>query len=202
MTTTLLTNGQVRKNLASQLDRLDSILDGLAEGLGEAVVTAVKEAVGLAVQEAVRAVLTEVLTNPKLLDKLRGSVASPAQVMEAATAPAPVEPLRTRLARGLRRLGNWVGSGLRTLCQACGNRLCKARESVGAAWTRLQGVRRFKSQFLIALAIGTLLGVTAYFAAPWLAAAVSGVGGFATTVLVQTGLWLRRMRAAVLPSVT
>ena len=33
MTATLRTNGQVRKNLASQFDRLDGILDGLADGL-------------------------------------------------------------------------------------------------------------------------------------------------------------------------
>ena len=145
--------------------------------------------------------LTEVLTNPDLLEKLRGSVASPSQVIEAATAPTPVEPLRSRLVRGLSRLWSWVGSWLRTVCHTCSNRLSKTRESVGTAWKRLQGVRRFKSQFLIALAIGTLLGVTAYFAAPWLAAAASGVGGFATTVLVQTGLWMRRMHAAVLPGV-
>ena len=29
------TNGQVRKTLASQLDRLDSILDGLADALND-----------------------------------------------------------------------------------------------------------------------------------------------------------------------
>jgi hypothetical protein len=199
MTATMITNGQIRKNLASQLDRLDSILDGLADGLGEAVVTAVREAVGLAVQEAVRAVLTEILTNPELIDKLRGRVAAPAQVLEAAVAPTPAEPLRTRLVRGLGRLWHGVGSGLRTVCQTCGNTLCKARARVAAAWTRLQGVRRFQSQFLIALTIGTLWGVTAYCAAPWLAAAASGVGGFATTVLVQAGLWLRRRRGTVLP---
>ena len=198
MTATLLTNGQVRKNLASQLDRLDGILDGLADGLGEAVVTAVKEAVGLAVQEAVRAVLTEVLTNPDLLDKLRGTGAPAAPVMEAAVAPAPVEPLRTRLARGLSRLSSWVGSGLRTVGQACGNTLRKAHASSRAAWTRLQAVRRFRAQFLTALAIGVVLGVAAYCAAPWLAAAASGVGGFATTVLVQAGLWMRRVRTTVL----
>ena len=33
MTTT--TNGQIRKTLASQLDRLDSILDGLSEALND-----------------------------------------------------------------------------------------------------------------------------------------------------------------------
>src|SRR5256885_12890223 len=56
----------------------------------------------LAVQEAIRAVLTEVLTNPDLLDRLRGRVAPPAQVHEPPAASTPVEPLRTRLARGLR----------------------------------------------------------------------------------------------------
>ena len=35
MSKTLETNGQTRKTLASQLDRLDSILDGLSEGLND-----------------------------------------------------------------------------------------------------------------------------------------------------------------------
>src|SRR5262249_60080165 len=66
MSTTTLDNG-VRKTLASQLDRLDTILDGLAENLNEAVAMAaansVKEIVNVAVQEAVRAALVEILTN-------------------------------------------------------------------------------------------------------------------------------------------
>src|SRR5438874_746367 len=48
MTATLSMNGQVRKNLASPLDRLDGILDGLSDGLNDAVVAAVPAAVGLA----------------------------------------------------------------------------------------------------------------------------------------------------------
>ena len=52
MTTATTTNG-VRKTLASQIDRLDSILDGLSEGLNEAVATAVQGAVELAVRQAV-----------------------------------------------------------------------------------------------------------------------------------------------------
>ena len=44
---TTTTNGDARKTLASQLDRLDSILDGLSEGLNEAVATAVEGAVTL-----------------------------------------------------------------------------------------------------------------------------------------------------------
>jgi hypothetical protein len=202
MTATLLTNGQVRKNLASQLDRLDGILDGLADGLREAVVTAVQEAIGLAVQEAVRAVLTEVLTNPDLLDKLRGTLVPPAQVQETAVAPSPADSLKTRLTRGLRRLGSWAGARLRAAGQACANLLRGAQRGARAARARLQGICRFKSQLLLALAIGTVLGVATYFAGPWLAATASGVGGFAMTVLVQAGLWLRRMRGAVLPGVT
>jgi hypothetical protein len=103
MTATLSTNGQVRKNLASQLDRLDGILDGLSDGLNDAVVAAVKEAVGLAVQEAVRAVLTEVLTHPELLDPLRGRVvaSAPAPVAAPASVPAAAAPFGARLTRRL-----------------------------------------------------------------------------------------------------
>ena len=47
----------------------------------------------------------------------------------------------------------------------------------------------FKSQLLTALGIGLAAGTAVYFAGPWLAAAF---GGFATTLAVQAGLWLRR----------
>src|SRR5215469_1704920 len=73
MSTTTLSNG-VRKTLASQLDRLDTILDGLAENLNEAVAMAaansVKEIVNVAVQEAVRAALVEILTNAEVQKRL------------------------------------------------------------------------------------------------------------------------------------
>ena len=64
-------NGQERKTLASQIDRLDSILDGLGDALSESVSTAVQKAVSLAVKEAVQTVLTEILTNPDLRDHLQ-----------------------------------------------------------------------------------------------------------------------------------
>ena len=46
-----------RKTLASQLDRLDSIIDDLSVGLNEAVAHAVTQAVSAAVQQAVEGVL-------------------------------------------------------------------------------------------------------------------------------------------------
>src|SRR5215813_3546508 len=77
--TTTTTNGQVRKTLASQLDRLDSILDGLADALHGAVATAVegaveravRQAVGEAVKETLQAVIAEVVSNPDLVAAAR-----------------------------------------------------------------------------------------------------------------------------------
>src|SRR6516162_6026424 len=69
MTTAERTNidGQQRKTLSSQLDRLDDILDGLDSALAGAV----QEAVSMAVKQAVQAVLAEVLTNRELQDQLQ-----------------------------------------------------------------------------------------------------------------------------------
>src|SRR5436190_17786932 len=78
MTTTMMANGQLRKSLGEQIDRLDGILATLPEMLHKAVA----EAVGVAVQQAVQAVMTELLTNAELLAKVRGVTAP----------PMPVEP--------------------------------------------------------------------------------------------------------------
>src|SRR6516165_9239788 len=107
MTKTLEMNGPARKTLASQLDRLDSILDGLSEGLSDAVASAVSEAVGLAVREAVQAVLTELLTNPALREQLQGP---------AAAEPAPPDGPANKHGGGKSRLaalGGRVGDKLR-----------------------------------------------------------------------------------------
>src|SRR6202011_2166360 len=85
MTTKVNTNGQARKSLAEQIDRLDAMLDGLADGLNDAVAAAVKEAVGVAVQQAVQTVVREMLTSPELLARLG---ATP-PVAATAAPPAP-----------------------------------------------------------------------------------------------------------------
>lgn len=58
-TTPTSLNGRMKKTLACQLDRLDSILDGLAEALNGAVAEAVKETVGQAARDAVKVALEE-----------------------------------------------------------------------------------------------------------------------------------------------
>jgi hypothetical protein len=69
-TTGTPSNGQTRKTLASQLDRMDGILDGLDAALAGAV----QEAVEQAVKQAVQTVLTEVLSNRQLQEQLQQSV--------------------------------------------------------------------------------------------------------------------------------
>src|SRR5215468_8536696 len=93
--TTTTTNGSVRKTLASQLDRLDSILDGLSDALNGAVASAVegaveravRQAVGEAVRETLQAVIAEMISNPGLVAAARtllapGGPAAPADPPE------------------------------------------------------------------------------------------------------------------------
>ncbi len=117
MTTTMRTNidGQQRKSLASQLDRLDGILDGLDSALAGAV----QEAVSMAVKEAVQAVLTEVLTNRELQEQLQQAAqhaASPEkthgkQSMANRLWQATTEGVR-RTVQKVKQLGHGVGMAL------------------------------------------------------------------------------------------
>ena len=142
MSKTLETNGQTRKTLASQIDRLDSILDGLSEGLNQAVAQAVREAVGLAVQEAVQAVLTEVLTNPALREQL-----------QKAAPPSPPPPAGRAPEGGGGRLAalcGRVGGKLRSACRAGASWVRHAAQAASLAW-RLAG-QRVRAVLLVAAA--------------------------------------------------
>jgi hypothetical protein len=188
MTTTANTNGNVRKSLAEQIDRLDSMLDGLAENLNDAVAAAVKEAVGLAVREAIQGIVTEVLSHPELVARLVGNVA-PAN----AAVPQTRTPVTTHVRESARRACSWIGSKLSSAAASIGQFPSTLSHGLTSSWARLQFLRRFKFQLLLAVAAGSAAGVAAYFAGPWLAVAASAVGGFATTLAVHTGLWLRKM---------
>jgi hypothetical protein len=185
--TTPTGNGQTRKTLASQLDRLDGILDALSDGLNQAVASAVegavhqaveaavRQAVGQAVQEAVQAVLAEVLTNPDLQAALRVATAPPP--------PAPANTVKGALA--------WAWNG-------CRRALTKAAGFV--ARTTSTGWRLARRHPAGALAVGgaaVVMGMAAWWATPFLAAAAGWVGGFATARLAQVRDGLRRLLTAV-----
>jgi hypothetical protein len=202
MTTTMTSNGRpARKTLASQIDRLDTMLEGLSENLNEAVADAVRAAVVVAVREAVQAVLSEVLTNPEILAQLRDALPpTPATppVAKPVAGPTVKERLaqvwswlgaKMRLAVGVCKGGlNWVGEGAAHVQE-------RVRKAGQAVWLRLRLLRHFRGQLLLASGVGVAAGVAAFLAAPWLAALLSGLGGFMTAVAVQGGVLLLRLAA-------
>jgi hypothetical protein len=171
MTTTTTTNGQARKSLAQQIDRLDAILYGLSEALQGAVADAVKEAVGQAVQEAVRAVLTEVLSNRDLQEQLQ-------QAAQPAPAPAQ-EPARPT---------SWLGRAWGSVT----GRLGEACQAVRAASVRAG--RRVWAGAL--LSVGIAAG-TAYLARERIAAAVAQVVGWCRGLVEDAGTALSALLLAL-----
>jgi hypothetical protein len=155
MSKTIEMNGPARKTLASQIDRLDSILDGLSGGLDQAVGLAVREAVGQAVQEAVQTVLTELLTNPALREQLQ-KAASPSPPPPAERAP---EGGRGRLAA----LCGRVGDKLRSACRVGAGCLRQAAQAARWAWW-LAG-QRVRAALLAGAAAAACLACTALAAA-------------------------------------
>jgi hypothetical protein len=155
-TTRTTSNGQPRKTLASQLDRLDAILDGLDAALAGAVQDAVEQAV----KQAVQAVLTEVLTNRELQEQLQQA---------AQHGPPPEEPqgkqsMANRLwqatSEGIRRtvhkakqLGRGVGVALVAAGGVLAGIVYDARRKIASVASALyQGGRRVFSRAITALA--------------------------------------------------
>ena len=196
---TTTTNGRpARPTLATQIDRLDRLLDGLSENLTEAVADAVKAAV----LQAVQTVLTEVLTNPAVLAKLRDALPPATQPAQPVATPVAGPGWKERVAKIWARLGtkvravtsaaqggiNWLGEG--TVCVK--ERVQKTGQAIGR---RLRVLGYFRGQLLLALGLGTMAGVTAYLAAPWLAAVLGGIGGFMTAIVIQSSVLLLRLAA-------
>jgi hypothetical protein len=195
MTTTTTTNSQARKTLASQIDRLDSLLDGLSENLNQAVADAVqgavelavRQAVGQAVKEAVQAVLTEVLTNADLLAAVRGLLPIPPPPDAPMTDP-PERP------KGLfQRACDGVRAGLGAAATACGYVVGKAAGVKAFARGGWQLARKFRGRVLAACGVGVAAGVVTLWAAPWLGVAAASVTGFVATLAVKARTGLRNL---------
>ena len=197
-------NGRKRASLNEQINRLDNMLEGLSEGLNEAVADAVKAAVGTAVKEAVQAVLTEILTNPEIRARLHPTSATlaPESTGNEAIKTSDSPDIGERL-NGWRQLARACVSRLRV---ACVKPLRKLRTPAFSAWkgtckrlsawrTRCQVLRPFRSKILTALGIGLIVAVVVWYAGPWIAAIVGGIGGFVISLAVQAGLWLRQALA-------
>jgi hypothetical protein len=188
MTATMLPNGKIRKSLAEQIDRLDTILDGLADGLSGAVADAVRETVGRAVQEAIQAVITELLTNPAILAKLQGA---------PAVVPA-TQPDRTAQVMGQVRA--WASAGWTKIRQACSATVQLLFQAARTVQQQAHIAWAFRTPLLVATGAGLATGTLAFFAGPWIAAMAASLAGFTTTTAVHVGISLRRLLARLASS--
>jgi hypothetical protein len=197
MTMTMNGNGQVgRKNLASQLDRLDSILDVLSDGLNEAVATVVQEAVGKAVELAVK----EVLCNP---DVLRAMRAQAAPEPKRSAPAAHTDFLRRAWNFGRSTMGGWAGGAARGLGRACAwiaGKWKRLAGSCGAAWNTLGALLplawQARTQVAVAGVIGTAVAVGCWWSGPAVAATVCGLAGFVGSLFASALKVLRRAPTA------
>jgi hypothetical protein len=206
MSTTTLNAG--RKTLASQLDRLDTIIDGLADNLHEAVAIAtanvVKETLTVVVQEAIRGALVEILTNAEVLKRL-------------ATNVQPPVPLIVRLAAKARSCWSWLKGTVKGACSkvkqmvsslatATSTRVQQARQQVvqraktcwmwTVALTAL--AKRFRLQLGVAAGVGVLAGVVCYMGGREIASLGCGLAGFMGSLATDAVDRVRRMYSSVL----
>jgi hypothetical protein len=202
-------NGHLpRKTLSTQLDRLDDILDGLADSLNGAVAQAVKDAVGLAVQEAVQGVLTEVLTNPELLEKLRPEpVPHVVPPTPAATGPGWLSHLAGLAKSACKRAYNLAHQACGKVAQVarCFWGAVRARASQASGRVKVLAralwafpcatagvVWQVRKPLLIALGVGSVLGLGCYLAGPVVSSAFSGFAGFVGSLVASAVNSLRR----------
>jgi hypothetical protein len=186
-----VTNGQIRKSLAEQIDRLDAILDTLAEGLNEALAGVVSQAVTGAVEAAV----VEVLTNPTLQQRLR-----------AAEKPSrPAANVGRRVWGWLKAGCTWVAGRVKRafmktveVAGACKDAAFataataarKTRATLKSGWSHtlsaLALAGRMRRSVLLAAAAGLTIGTACYFSGPLQSSLISGVTGFVSAMAAGT----------------
>lgn len=203
-------NGRERKTLASQIDRLDTMLDGLAGGLDDAVAQAVQSAVAIAVKEAVQAVLTEILTNPAILARVQAAQAAHEQ---HADAPAPKGPGRLASWR------DWIGNKFKKVgetCRASCQRLrdgsvAVAKRAARIVKTTVTAVREEAARvvatgwllgnFLLRLAAafgaGVAIRVSVFFTGFVLASLPGDLRAMLLAALARVVVWLRNLPTAL-----
>jgi hypothetical protein len=214
MTTTTLNTG-ARKTLASQLDRLETIIDGLADNINEAVAQAapdsMKEVVNVAVQEAVHAALVEVLSNAELRKRFAPDV-RPTTLRLVRTCWAWVVNTAKGIWRRIVAITVVTGDKLKEkgglLVAAAGVKTRQAGKEIArraqGGWMLMAALaalaKRFRTQLLVAAGIGVLVGAVCYFAGREVASLGCGLAGFVGSLASGAVSRLRRMLPFVIES--
>jgi hypothetical protein len=183
-----LPNGRVRKNLASQLDRLDGILDGLADALNESVAAAVEKAVGN--------VITEILTNPAFTDRLRAPV-SPTPVVDVDTTDSTTPPPESSPGF-LAKVRGAIRVGCRYVQKAARAVLRRAAAVADAARSYVARLLFRGRLWMYAGALVTA-GIVAFYAVPRLPLLLTAMAGWLTALVARARVSLRPNQFACMP---
>jgi len=207
---TINSNGRIqRKTLATEIDRLDSMLDGLAEGLNDAVASAVKDVVGQVVREAVEVAVKEVLSNPDLLRAALAQHTPPASQAQAATPKEQRRSFKDMLKGGWNWLCQKATQAKSKLGQGltwCVEKLSKGCSGLWNGCSRFTGrcvsgvktlgnvglvVWRFRRTFSLVMSAGLICSVCGYYAGPVISALLCGLGGMTLTLsaMILVPLW-------------
>ena len=180
---TTTTNGRPqRKQLADQIDRLDSILDGLSEGLNEAVADAVRDGTRLALKDA----LIEILTDPTLRTKLRQAAAP--ETNETAKKPGFWASMKARVSAAGRAIKNVAAASVATVATVAQSAVAAVRDPSVMAML----FANLKRLFWIGVSAGFAFAVVSYFAPHAVSAALSGVAGAVAVISLRASNWTRR----------
>ncbi len=194
MTETNGTHKVQRKQLADQIDRLESVLDGLADGLNGAVADAARDGTRAAVKE----ILVEVLSDPEVLAMLQAKAAP--QTSPVSNVPAaPSVFSRVRQAVGMAAVA--VGREVKTVAQKVASLAKNAVLKVKGVVAELKDAATFAARTitesskgrriaLVSIAIGAVVAVLSQVNHT-VASVLSGAGAVCTAAAVQGGLWLR-----------
>lgn len=193
MTTTTLNGRPQRKQLADQLDRLDSIIDALAEGLPGAVADACRDGARAAVKDAI----IEIISNPDLRALLAPPVASapsvPVTPPKPTSMPEPKPGFWKRFTSPAKAATEAVVGAAVKVKESIVDRCRSAHDAVVAIGEATGELVPSKKISLVALGVGLVVGVACLVVPQTVAAVVGAVGAAATAVSVQVGGWLKRV---------
>jgi hypothetical protein len=206
-TSTVPSNGKIRKSLESQLDRFDRMLDGLADAIPQVVAETIRSAAAQSVREAIESALGEVLRSRSVADAIGPSAVPlsghlPVAMPVASVVPPTAATQHPEYATGDAAGGNRSRGWLARLRVACAARCRRLGRAVAAGWQRwLDGLSalcaplavlpRIVRYVEVALVVGGAVAVLAWFCGPWISSALGGLGAFGSALAVQVGLRLR-----------